>query len=135
MWGIFLYFYVVKKEVVILIGLIIFIISYISYNNYKKAEIYEDYGITGGKINSYGIAGEFDTHSIKYEYEVDDIKYYRGVTLNKGIDSCFSDVSKCQSYRLLVLYSNNNHSESIINVKQVFSSDIDNQDIVISEFE
>lgn len=99
---------------------IIIIIGFYVYNYHEKNYIAKDFGITGGKIIDYTIIGDFNTKYLKYEYFVGNKLFYREFDVSIGIDSCYNNLKKCQDYRLMVVYSNEDNSKSLINLNRLY---------------
>ena len=127
-----------KDNIKIFVAFLIIIGGLFIYNYYRKSYIFEDFNIVGGKIIDYAIIGDFNTKYVKYEYnDVDGKIFYREIDATIGIDSCYHNLLKCQTYRLLVVYSNQDHSKSLINLKRQYieGENINKKSLSLDNFE
>lgn len=116
---------------------IIIIIGFYIYNYYEKYYIVKDFGITGGKIIDYSISGDVNNNFIKYEYHVGSSRFYRDITtLNQTLDSCYDNIKNCQGYRLMVVYSNEDNSKSLINLNRLYieGEQINKEELDLDDF-
>jgi len=126
-----------KRERWLFVALVLYVVGIAIYTHQRKKMIAENFSITGGKIVDYYTVGDLSTEYTKYEYEVEGHKYYREFDSNNGIDSCYNNLCNCQKYRLLVIYSNEDHSKSLINLKRKYikGENIDKKALNLDDFD
>ena len=116
---------------------IIIIMGFYIYNYYEKNYIAKDFGITGGKIIDYSISGDVNNNFLTYEYYIESNRFYRDITtLNQTLDSCYDNLKSCQEYRLMVVYSNQDNSKSLINLNRLYveGEQINKDEIDLDDF-
>ncbi|HLU85152.1 MAG TPA: hypothetical protein VKZ45_06745 [Vicingaceae bacterium] len=107
------------------------------YELYNKSYLGKNFNVAGGKIIKYSIVSSVNDNIITYEYFVDGNRYYRKfTTLNQTLDSCYDNIKNCQGYRLMVVYSNEDNSKSLINLNRLYieGEQINKEELDLDDF-
>nr|WP_321452862.1 hypothetical protein [uncultured Carboxylicivirga sp.] len=120
-----------KRNVVILILVIIIV----GFNHFKKANdkkfIINDYLITTGIIIDYSIIGDTNSHYITYEYFIKERRYERTIYYpSRNLEFIYDNIEKYSNWHFLVLCSKKDNSKSIIDFSKRIERIPSHQDII-----
>jgi hypothetical protein len=108
-----------RKLLIAAVTLIISV-SFIVINIHRyrdRNEVLNDYSLTSGWIVSYRKVGDHLNRTLKYSYKVNGILYSRVISPVLDFKECQKDITLCRNKRFIVIYSNNDHSKSLIDLR------------------
>jgi hypothetical protein len=86
--------------------------------HYDQVSVLNDHSYTLGKIVSYNKVGVHRNKTLKYSYEVNGRTYARTIAPEVDFPNCEGgNIKFCESKRFIVMFSNKDHSKSLINLK------------------
>ncbi len=105
-----------KIEIILLIGFIIFLVTYYTHDYYEKSKINSNKGQTIGKIIEYYVIFP-ESHYLIYQYLVNGISYTKKVSTSITFPKCIED-RKCIGQMFLVEYDKANPFNSVIDLNK-----------------
>lgn len=110
--------------IVIIVVCVIFINKFYLDRDRDRGVVINDYGITTGVIINFLIISDVDHHYITYEYDVKGYKYQREVSYEYlNLDYMYNNLERYKATKFLVLYSKQDYSKSLINLRNVYEMD------------
>jgi hypothetical protein len=93
----------------------------IIYSNDKKL-IYDNYSVTFGKIIKYSEISNANHRYLTYTYFVSAKEYSREIQPDISFRECLGQIERCSKKYFLVIYSNQDKSKSLINLRDEIQS-------------
>ena len=112
-----------RDIIALIIGGTIFII-FIMVNIRRasdKEEVLHDHSFTLGWIVSYSKIGDHRTRTMEYKYSVEQKTFSRTISPKVNLAYCEQNEDSCSRLRFVVMYSNKDHSKSLIDLRHEMS--------------
>ena len=111
-----------RKIIAVILSAIIFIVFIVvnTETRFDRKEVVDDHSLTQGWIVRYSEIGTYNNPSLEYNYSVQGKVYSRTIAPRFDFSYCQKNINDCKKKRYYVIYSNSDHSKSLIDLKHDF---------------